>query len=863
MLREGTQIGPYKVSGLIGAGGMGEVYRATDTRLRREVAIKVLPDSFASDPERRARFQREAETLATLNHAHIGAIYGMEQSGSDVCLVLEFVEGETLGERIARGALPVDEALRIGYQIAIAVEAAHAKGVVHRDLKPANVKITPAGEVKVLDFGLAKVLGGSGVSDNISNSPTMMSRTGAGVLIGTAAYMSPEQARGREATTQSDIWAFGCILFEMLSGKRVVDGESMADIMGSIVKGEPEWASLPADVSPGVQSLLKRCLQKDRLKRARDIGDIALEIEQTIAQPAVALPELPATQKSGLRSTMQWVGALTVLGMVLSLVSILSRTPPPQDTQVIRFAVNPPRRFFIRGQPTTFALSPDGRFIAFIAEDSARNLWVRALDSTEAVMVPGSIGAGSPFWSPDSKFVGFYSSSKLRKASVAGLRMETVSDISGFPRFIWSTNNIIVFGDGGVLYKVPADGGEPQRVWDPGPDTFVPLSFLPDGDHLLVAIRSSNRDATGLWVFSLKSPETRKRVLPQFLRAVYSATGHIVFWNDNAFMAQPFDAAKAEVTGEPMVIGNTPPGDRLPDVSSNGILATAGISTGLSQLVWYDRSGTKLSVALPSGVYRQIRLSPDASKAAVVVPDVESGAQDLWLLEMSSGVFSKFTSLPGNENDPSWSPDGRELAFSWRGNLFKKRLGAQDATPIFESKDPKWLHDWSRDGYAVYGAEDGAYYLNPGDTKPIPILQNHTPKDEFRISPDGKWIAYNSEESGRSEVYVATFPRHEQRRQISNAGGMIPRWRGDMHEMYYLSPDGAMMAVDVQPATDGGLQTGTPHGLFQTHIPVSTVLDLYDVTNDGRKFLLDDVVDNASSPPITIVVNWPAALKKK
>jgi serine/threonine protein kinase len=871
MLVAGTQIGPYQISGLIGAGGMGEVYRATDTRLRRDVAIKVLPDSLAADADRRARFQREAETLAALNHSHIAGIYGMEQSGANVYLVLEFVEGETLADRIRRGPIPVEDALRIARQMAIAIDAAHSKGIIHRDLKPANVKITPEGQVKVLDFGLAKMFGGDGAEVDISNSPTQVSQTVAGTLIGTAAYMSPEQARGRDAGTASDVWAFGCVLFEMLTGRQAFAGDSLADILGSIVKSEPDWSALPADTPIAVRWLLRRCLQKDREKRKRDMGDVASEIEQALAEPAVAgtepISSSTRTTQGRRLPSLAWGGV--VIALVVPLVAILSKPSRPIETRpAVHLAIDPPHRFFLRGQPTVFAVSPDGQYVTFVAEEANRSLWLRRLNSIESEEIPGTGGASLPFWSPDSKYIGFYSGGSLKKVSVDGYHIRDICEISGFPRGLWSTNNTIVYGDV-IVYSVSADGGNPQIVMTPDnskKETFALGQFLPDGDRFLIAIQNSQPEESGLWVVSLKSRE-KKRILSQPVRARYSTTGHLVYSNDGAIVAQAFDLNREVVTGEPIVLSAGSPGERRGvDISTNGILAYAGGSPAVSQLVWVDREGNRQRVPLAAGAYRQVRLSPDASKAVIVVPDAVTNTQDLWLLEMSSGVFSRFTSTPFNENDASWSADGKEILFAWNADIYKKMVGGLDQTPVYQSKEQKWMHDLSRDGRLVFANENGVYYLpstKPNEI-PVPILENRVPKDEFKVSPDNKWIAYNSQESGRDEVYVGTFPKLEHRFQVSINGGVIPRWRGDVRELFYLAPDGSMMAVDLKPSPGGDtLVTGTPHALFKTNMPAGGLLDLYDVTADGKRFLIDDVAENVSSPPITVVVNWPAELKKQ
>lgn len=862
-LQPGTKFGSYEVLSLLGVGGMGEVYRARDTLLKRDVAIKALPDAFSRDAERVSRFQREAEVLASLSHPNIAAIHHLEEVDGLRFLVLEFVEGETLEERISRGPAPVNEALRIARQIAEAMEAAHAKGIVHRDLKPANVKITADTKVKVLDFGLAKIYEEELPASNFSQSPTLVSGTMAGALLGTAAYMSPEQARGQNVDHQADIWAFGCILYEMLTGKVSFQGDTMADIFGSILKSEPDWNALPKDTPAAVVRLLRRCLQKERTRRMRDIGDAGLEIDEALTDP---LPPSTGTviAAPGTRAAYAWiVAALAIVTAIASIVT--SRTGVEPENKTVRFSVPPPQRFFLRGQAAQFVLSPDGRNLAFVAEDTIRRIWVRSLDATEAKPLAGTDNATLPFWSPDSRYVGFWRNQKLHKISIADGHTQSIANVSGFPSATWSRNNVIVFGDDERLFRVSADGGEPELFVKPEAsrkETWVGgAHFLPDGDHLSFSVASEQREAAGLWVISVASGE-RKRILPFGVRAKYSpATRQLLFVRDGKLIAQPFDAARLEITGDEAVVDTqAAAGEQIGafDVSSDGVFAWSARPIGAARLVWRDRTGNRMNVGLEPGLYRQVRLSPDGARAAVNM-STSSLAQDIWLLEMGSGVFSRMTAAAGNENDMVWSPDGRELAFAWRGNLYRKTIGASEFTPILESAASTWLHDWSPDGRLLVFARDRGVYIMPasGQGQPSTLLENDFNKDEFRVSPDSRWIAYNSDETGRSEIYAASFPNFDKRRQVSNSGGAIPRWRNDMREMYYMQLDGSLMAVDIRAGE--GLETSAPRVLFKTEGPVSSVLDQYDVTADGKTFLLIENEDNAVSPPINLIISRAVA----
>jgi serine/threonine protein kinase len=861
----GTQLGSHEITALLGKGGMGEVYRARDTKLKREVAIKILPSEFSRDGDRVSRFQREAELLASLNHPHIAGIYDIAEADGLRYLVLELVEGETLEDRLKRGRFPVDEALSIAQQIAEALEAAHEKGIVHRDLKPANVKITPDGKIKVLDFGLAKAFSEQ-ESVALSNSPTMMSASVPGMILGTAAYMSPEQARGLAADNRSDVFSFGCVLYEMLAGRNAFPGETLADIFVSIMKAEPDWSLLDPNTPAAIQLLLRRCLQKERGRRMRNIGDAAIEIHQVLTEP---LPDSAGAEgKTPSPSARLYVLGFSILAVVISIAVFigLRRTPAAPEAMTIRFAVEPPDRFFTRGSVPPFVVSPDGRHLAFLGEGATRKLWLRSLDSSEIRPIPGTESARLlPFWSPDSKYLGFFSNNNLQKVSIADGHSQVICSVPAFTVSTWNSSNVIVTAVEGTLYRVSGDGGDLQVLLAPPgsrDEVYFDLpEFLPDDDHFLYSINSPDREARGLWVRSLKSGE-QKRLLPFPARARY-LSGYLLYLRDDKVIAHPFDLAKLLVTGEPIGLTLDPGRNESVGafhISSNGVLAWSERPKGAAELVWRDRTGKKTAVGLAAGLYSQVRLSPDASRAALLTSD----SPNIWLLEMSSGVFSQLNSSQRSESDMVWSPDGRELAFASRGNLFRRAIGSADAVPFFQSGDNKWLHDWSPDGrYLIFAHGTGAYAVSTtGEQKPITLVENGFAKDEFRVSPDNRWIAYNSDESsGRSEVYVASFPKFDRRRQVSNSGGAIPRWRGDMKELYYMRPDGMLMAVDIRPGEV--LETSAPHALFQADVPFTTVVDQYDVTADGKKFLVIENEQNATSPPINIVVNWVEELRKR
>ena len=599
----------------------------------------------------------------------------------------------------------------------------------------------------------------------------------------------------------------------------------------------------------------------------RSIGDAAIEIHQMLAEPVpegAATAVLPARRRAP--SYVWGLALIALVGTVIFIVALvgLRRTATP-EAMTVRFAVQPPERFFTRGTVPPFVLSPDGKHLAFLAEGATRKLWLRSLDSSETREIPGTENARLlPFWSPDSKYLGFFSNNNLNKVSIADGHLTVICSVPGFTIATWNSGNVIVAGIEGTLYRVSADGGDLQVLLArPGSREEVQFGgpeFLPDGDHFLYNVDSPEREASGLWVRSLKSGE-QKRVLPFPTRARYFS-GYLLYLRDEKLVAHPFDLTKLSVTGEPAGLtlesGHNEPVGGF-HVSSNGVLAWSAKPKGAAELIWRDRTGKKTPVNLAAAVYRQVRLSPDAARAAVLTSDSPS----IWLLDMSSGVFSRLSSGQGTESDMVWSPDGRELAFSRRGNLFRRAVGSTEAVPFFQSPDNKWLHDWSPDGrHLVFSRDKGVYAVpTAGEQKPITLVENAFAKDEFRVSPDNRWIAYNSDENGRSEVYIASFPKFDRRRQVSNSGGAIPRWRGDMKELYYLGLDGALMAVDIRPGET--LETSAPHALFQADLPFTTVLDQYDVTSDGKKFLVIENEQNATSPPINIVVNWVEELRRR
>jgi Tol biopolymer transport system component len=880
---------------------MGEVYEAHDAKLDRDVAIKVLPEQFARDSERLARFQREAKLLAALNHPNIAAIYGLEQSGSTHYLVMELVAGETLRERVAgERALPIEEALQIAKQIAEALEAAHGseKGIIHRDLKPANVKVTPEGRVKVLDFGLAKAFAADTASQDFSNSPTLSAApTMQGVIMGTAAYMSPEQARGKQVNKATDIWALGAVLYELLTGKQAFQGEDVTDILATVVKTEPDWKLLPEGTPPAIRTLLRRCLRKDRRQRLGDAGAARIEIEDGLAwiaeggaEAASATAPVVARRKSPLSNArMAWAVAAAILVAALAVGAFAYFGRAPEDMRAVRFLLSLPDGWGLAqlgsaGAQVPLSASPDGRRVAFVAAGPGgiSRIWGRSLDTLEAEPLTGTEGAFRPFWSPDSRFLGFFAEGKLKKIDVLGGPPITLCDSPEQRGGTWSSAGVIVFSPGptSVLQRVSAAGGVPTAVTTLGEGEtghFQP-SFLPDGRHFLYRASTGGSTTTGLPIYlgSLDSAE-RKLLLNADAQNVMYSQGHLLFLRETTLMAQPFDARRLELTGEAFPIAEqigtlgAPPYGVF-SASENGVLVyQTGAGAAGTQLVWFDRSGKQTGVLEDRAVYGDVELSPDGRQASISVPGQSGGPRDIWLYDVARSLKTRFTFDPADEQRVIWSPDGSRLVFNSRRkgrlDLYQKAAdGSGTEEVLLEDDREKSPTSWSADGrfllyVAIGGPTGNDLFVMPltGDRKPIPFLNTQFSEARGQFFPDGRWIAYASNESGRNEVYVAPFPGPGGKRQVSTAGGNYPRWRGDGNEIFYLAPDNKLMAAAVN-GRGTSFEVGAVRPLFDTR--QAGVRYAYDVTADGQRFLVNTAVEEADAAPITVVVNWTAGMRR-
>ena len=850
-LTAGERLGPYEILASIGAGGMGEVYRARDTKLDRDVAIKVLPAAVAQDPERLARFEREAKVLASLNHPNIAQIFGVEERA----LVMELVPGESL-----KGPLPLETALSYAKQIADALEAAHDKGIVHRDLKPANIMVTPAGVVKVLDFGLAAVAQSSD-SSNPANSPTLtISPTQAGMILGTAAYMSPEQARGKAVDKRADIWAFGVVLYEVLTGKRLFDGETVSDTLAQVLTKEPDWEQVP----PKVRRLLEACLQKDSKRRLQAVGDWRLLIGDEQSQ--IIAP---------LRSRLGWIVATVVFALIAAALGWMNFWPRPTDDLVLRLHIEPPEggEFSNGGTNRGVALSPDGKTAAYIVKSNGKNqLWVRPLKDTTARVIPGTEDAGFPFWSPDSKFIAFAAGGKLQRVDLAGGAPLTICRGSLIRGGTWTGDGQIIFGtftDG--LFRVSASGGTPSSLKLLG--TWP--QALPNG-HFLYFVAGAKAGNNGVYAASLAKPSEPIQLLSSDTSALYApganGKGYLLWLRGTTLLAQELDLASLRLVGESHPVADPVAGflDMVnASASSNGLLLYLAANP-LQQFTWVDRAGKRLATIGEPLEIGPFRLSPDGRR--IMIGRATGAGADLWLMEVERGVTGRF-SFTGAAY-PVWPPDGRTVLYSLGpGGLYSKALNGSEAEQsLTQSPNFQVPTDWSRDGRFVLFYEATSkqreLWVLPVTPEGRPAA-NEKPKryagGQFntrlaRFSPDNRWVAYESDESGRYDVYVDSFPEPHRKVQISTAGGSMPGWGPDGREMFYVSPDNMLMAVSLKVGANS-IEPSPPRELFSVPI-YDPGLYSYDIAPDGQRFLIAPPAQQAPEP-LTLIVNWPVLLKSE
>jgi len=874
-LAAGSRLGPYEILAPLGAGGMGEVYKAKDSRLDRTVAVKVLPEHLSSSEEMRQRFEREAKSISQLSHPNICALYDVGSQDGVEYLVMELLEGETLAARVLKGALPLDQTLSYGVQIADALDKAHRQGIVHRDLKPGNVMLTKSG-VKLLDFGLAKAMAPATQQSGLTSLPTVATPhnlTQTGTILGTFQYMAPEQLEGAEADARSDIFALGAVLFEMATGQKAFHGKSQASLIGSILKEEPPPVSTIAPMTPpALDRVIKTCLAKDPENRFQTAHDVKLQLQWITEGGSQAGLPAPVVARRKNREKLAWgVAAVALLAAAGLGVGFLRRAPAPR--RMVRFEIATPEGLTTIDTPR---VSPDGRFIAFNATDTAgkARIYVRALNAVAAHPLEGTEGTTRPFWSPDSRFLGFFAEGKLKKIEVTGGPAQKICDASSGADGSWSPEGVILY-DGRAndpIYRVSAAGGTPTVAVKPEASrkeaTVGWPEFLPDGRHFLYMATGQKPEDNMYRVGLLDSAES-KPVAPAQTLVTYAPPGYLLFVRDKTLVAQPFDAKAPKTTGEPVPlaehIGTDSVGLARFSVSREGTLAYRTGESG-DRMVWVDRTGREVEAIGDPGEYHNPALSPSGDRLAFDLADPRSGRADIWVRDLKRGVSSRLTFGKLDAFAPTWSPDGRTIVFTEGLDLFEKSADGQgDAKLLVKSDEMKIAYDWSRDGktiaLAVRAKETGFdIWMLPTSGEPKPVVFVKTPFQELwpAFSPDGRFVAYQTNESGRAEIYVQNYPGPGGKWQISTAGGAEAHWRADGKELYYRAPDQKLMAVEIQTA--GGFSAGVPQAVFAGRFDTSTSRNRYLPTADGKRFLTVAPLGRESMTPTTVVLNWFAEL---
>ncbi len=869
----GTRLGPYEIVEAAGSGGMGDVYRAHDVRLNRDVALKTLKGPFTE------RFEREAHAISALNHPNICTLYDVGQHEGSGYLVMEYIEGKPIA-----GPLPVEQAVSYGIQICEALHAAHRKGIVHRDLKPPNILVTKQG-VKLLDFGLAKlaasssgVMSGSGASA-AAEQATLAALTGAHTVVGTPHYMAPEQIEAREVDARTDIFAFGCVLYELLTGHRAFDGQTSSSVMAAVLATKPRpIEELVPLTPPALERIVSRCLAKDPEDRWQTARDVAAEL-QWVSQGGskVGLPAVVSGRRR-VRENVAWAAcALATLAAIGFAVAWVRRAPEPAP--VVRFPLATPAAV---QNPSPPVVSPDGRNIVFAGDaEGRRMIWIRPLDSLEARAVPGTEGVLRPFWSPDSRFVAFVAGGKLKKVDIAGGPSQTICDAPNGADGSWSSEGVILFDGRGSdpLWRVPAGGGvsQPLVLGDGNEKGTIGAGwpeFLPDGRHFLYTQAQGDSPEMMLTVGALDSTDI-KPLFKTITRVQYAEPGYLLFVRERTLVAQKFNAASLALEGEPVPVGEGLGSGDLGlasfSASRNGVLVFRGGELQGTRLVWVDRSGKETPVLEAPADYRDASLSPDGTRLAYDVGDGTTRG-DLWIRDLARGVSSRFTFDAVSELNPQWSPDGRRIVFTsrakGRGDLFvKDASGTREAEPLLVSPDEKFVSDWSPDGrhilFTSRAEADTGWDIwalpTDGDRKPFPIVKTVFGELWATFSPDGNYIAYQSNESGRAEIYVHEFPEARNKWQVSTEGGTEPFWRRDGREMFYRAGS-QLMAVPVQSGAT--FTAGTPVPLFRTRFATILMRGRYRPAPDGQRFLVLGALAREAEQPADVVLNWTSALQR-
>ena len=884
MLEAGTRLGRYEIRSKLGAGGMGEVYRARDEKLNRDVAIKILPATLSENGDRLHRFEQEAQAAGALNHPNILAIYDVGTNAGAPYVVSELLEGETLRQRIEHGPLSPRKAIEYGTQVARGLAAAHAKGIVHRDLKPDNLFITKDDHVKILDFGLAKLVQPATEEMSQTDVATRKVHTDPGSVMGTAGYMAPEQVRARAVDHRADIFSFGAVLYEMLSGRRAFHRDSAIETLNAILKDEPaELSNTDPNIAPALERVVWHCLEKNPERRFQSASDVAFALESLsglTSHPSQQTFTRGAISSSNIwtRERLIWAGVCLVLliGISTLAVAYFSRAEP--TVHPVRLALTPADNTTM---PASITVSPDGLNVAFVANnvDGRRELWVRSLDGDKPQLLTGTEGATSPFWSPDSRSLGYFANGKLFKVDASHGRPQVLCDVREAAGGAWSRDGVILFGAPEGLHRISTQGGTPALATkvDSKEEAHRWPYFLPDGRHFVFLADAQTTENHHIRLGSLDSQETQI-LFGAVTRIAYAPPGYLLYVNQGALVAQAFDAKSLKVTGDPITVAEHiaevgPNHDFDFSVSDNGVL-TYQTGSPKSQLVWLDRSGKKLEAVGEPDSYATLALSPEGRHLVAGLLDADGRQSDVWLIDLARGTKSRLTFHPQSDGDPIWSPDGKRIVFtSNRTNdghihLYETAANATgDDQLLLQSDSDDIPVSWSHDGKSILfmrflnNVPSSVWLLSLADRQAKPLLQSPAFEQGAAVfSPNGRFIAYNSNESGRFEVYVQTFPPSGQKWVISNGGGGLPVWRGDGKELFYLTEDGKVMSAEMK--TDSTFESVVTKPLFQAQFKQAPGVP-FVVTADGSRFLINAPAEANNPAPVAVVLNWPATLKQK
>ena len=879
-LTPGTKLGRYEILSQLGAGGMGEVYSARDSQMNRNVAIKILPDEFSSNAERLRRFELEVQATGRLNHPNILVVYNVESYNGTPYIVCELLEGETLRERLRGGALSSRKAVEYALQIANGLAAAHAKGIVHRDLKPDNIFITDDGYVKILDFGLAKLVTPLGASEDQTDVATRRVQTDPGAVMGTAGYMAPEQVRGHSVDHRADIFSFGAVFYEMLSGRRAFHGDSAIETLNAILKHEPQdLIGTNPNIAPGLDRVVSHCLEKKPERRFQAANDIAFALESlsgasSLSSQQRTVTDSVAPSRSWSRERIIWLAACIILLAIAVALAFSLFSRPQAKTHAVQLALSTPQNLT---RPSNVTVSPDGLHVAFVATDIKRELWVRSLDGSNAQALPGTDDAVSPFWSPDSRYLGYFANGKLYKIDLGGGRPQLLCDVPEMAGGAWNRDGVILFAGPQGLSRISAQGGTPALATkiDATEEAHRWPYFLPDGRHFLFLGDAGTTENHHIRVGSLDSQQSQT-LFSAITRVAYAPPGYLLYISQGALVAQPFDADKLRLSGEPTVLAESIAviGDNHAfdfSVSETGVLAYQ-TSSRKTQLAWFDRSGKNVGkVGEPDAIF-SLSLAPDGKRALISLLDADGRPSDVWMIDLARGTRSRLTFDPLSDTDGIWSPNGQQIVFSSNRNgngytnLFMTSPNASGNDQKLELLDADEIPtSWSPDGQHILtnrwvNGRETIWQRRPEAGEGKPVLQSNAFGQVGGVfAPNGRFFAYMSSESGKYDVYVQTFPPSGPKWSISSGGGAFPIWRNDGREMFYFALDGTLMSVDVK--TDGTFESGTPKQLFKTSVQPTSGMP-YAVNADGTRFLLSAPAEQTSTPLI-VVLNWTARLKQK